>query len=58
MSDAARITGADASRDLAWFRIAGYGLWLKWGSGRDLHVTRTKAHYMGRLRWRVLRPDD
>ena len=43
------------SRDLAWFRVCGYGLWFKWGRGTDLFTTRKHAHYMGRLRWKVLR---
>jgi len=51
-----RVTGAYASRRLAWFRVHGYGLWAKWGRGHDLHSTRKTAHYIGRLRWRVLRP--
>jgi hypothetical protein len=44
------------TRRLAWFRIAGYGLWLKWGRERDLFTTRRTAHYIGRFRWKVLRP--
>lgn len=50
------ITAVRLARDLTWFRIRGYGLWLKWGRGPDLFTTRRTAHYLGRLRWKVLRP--
>ena len=50
------MTGRYISRDLAWFRIRGYGLWLKWGSRADLFTTRKHAHYLGRFRWKALRP--
>jgi hypothetical protein len=50
------VTALRVYRDLAWFRIRGYGLWLRWGRSPDLHITRTTAHYAGRLRWKVLRP--
>jgi hypothetical protein len=46
------------TRDLAWFRIGGYGLWLKWGSSPDLFTTRKHAHYVGRFRWKPLRPAE
>lgn len=51
-----RVTALYVHRELAWFRVRGYGLWVKWGSAPDLHVTRKTAHYLGRLRWKVLRP--
>ena len=50
------MTGRYISRDLAWFRIAGYGLWVKWDRGPDLFSTRKTAHYLGRLRWKALTP--
>lgn len=52
----ATVTAVQVTRNLAWFRVRGYGLWLKWGRGRDLFTTRKRAHYAGRLRWKVLRP--
>lgn len=51
-----RVTALRIFRELAWFRVRGYGLWLKWGSAPDLHVTRKTAHYVGPLRWKALRP--
>ena len=51
-----RITAARFYRNVTWFRIAGYGLWLKWGSAPDLHIVRKTAHYAGRFRWRALKP--
>ena len=51
-----RVTGLRVVRELAWFRVRGYGLWVKWGSGRDLHTTRKTAHYLGPLRWKILSP--
>jgi len=53
-----RVTGFNVTRELAWFRIRGHGLWVKWGDRADLFTTRKYAHYIGRLRWKVLRPDD
>jgi hypothetical protein len=50
------VTALRVSRELAWFRIRGYGLWVKWGRRHDLYTTRKTAHYAGRLRWKVLRP--
>ena len=50
------MTGARIYRDVAWFRICGYGLWVGWGRSRDLHFTRKHAHYWGRFRWKALRP--
>ena len=47
---------AQVTRDLAWFRIAGWGLWVKWGRTPDVFTTRMYAHYVGRFRWKVLRP--
>lgn len=57
MTGPVRITTACLTCDLAWFRVNGYGLWVKWGSRPDLHATRKHAHYAGPLRWKVLRPD-
>jgi hypothetical protein len=54
--DVRHITGLQACRDLAWFRVHGYGLWVKWGRSADLYSTRQSAHYAGRLRWKMLRP--
>jgi hypothetical protein len=53
---ASSFTGIYTSRNLAWFRVRGWGLWLKRGPGHDLHDVRERSHYLGRLRWRVLRP--
>ncbi len=53
---AGRDTAIYISRDLAWFRVLGYGLWVKWGAGRDLFSTRKNAHYAGRFRWKGLTP--
>lgn len=55
-----RFTTARFNRDLAWLRIRGYGLWVKWSrdpEAPDLFGTRNRAHYIGRLRWKALRPD-
>lgn len=57
MTDPGRVTALRIHRNLVWFRIHGYGLWLKWGCGRDLYTTRRTAHYLGRLRWKTLRPE-
>lgn len=54
--DPSRVTVLRIHRHVAWFRIHGYGLWLKWGDGRDLYSTRRTARYVGRLRWKTLRP--
>lgn len=51
-----RVTAIRVYRELAWFRVRGYGLWLAWGSHRDLFTTRKAAHYAGRFRWKVLTP--
>ena len=51
-----RVTALRAFPELAWFRALGYGLWVKWGRGRDLHTTRKTAHYLGPLRWKALTP--
>jgi hypothetical protein len=51
-----RVTALRVFRELAWFRVRGYGLWVKWGRGRDLHATRMTARYLGRVRWKILRP--
>lgn len=51
-----RVTALRVFRELAWFRVRGYGVWVKWGRGRDLHTTRKTAHYLGPLRWKALRP--
>jgi hypothetical protein len=53
---AAVIASLQVTRNLAWFRVGGYGLWVKWGRSADLYSTRLNAHYAGRLRWKVLRP--
>ena len=57
MTEPSRITALRVHRSLAWFRIHGYGLWLKWGRSPDLYTTKRTAHYVGRLRWKVLRPE-
>lgn len=51
-----RYTALRVHRELAWFRLRGHGLWVKWGRRPDLHCTRRDAHYLGRLRWKVLAP--
>ena len=57
MADAAAgCPSGQATRELAWFRIAGWGLWVKWGRSPDVFTTRMYAHYVGRFRWKVLRP--
>lgn len=47
--------GADG---VAWFRVRprSWGLWCKWAPDSDLFGTRKNAHYVGRFRWKVLRP--
>lgn len=52
-----RVTAIRVYRELGWFRVRGYGLWVKWGRRPDLSTTRKRAHYLGRLRWKILRPE-
>lgn len=56
MDDGSLITDLRITRGLAWFRVRGHGLWVKWSPGSDLFTTRKTAHYTGRLRWKVLHP--
>ena len=49
------VTAVHVSRRLAWFRVCGWGLWVKWSSDPDLFTTRQQAHYAGRFRWKALR---
>ena len=57
VKSADRITAIRATRELAWFRVRGYGIWLAWSKRRrDLFSTRQTAHYCGQFRWKALRP--
>ena len=51
-----RVVHARVTRNLAWFRVAGWGLWVKWGRDPDVYTVRLHAHRIGRVRWKVLRP--
>jgi hypothetical protein len=54
--DCCDTTALRARYGLMWFRVLGHGLWVKWDRSPDLYTVRMTAHYLGRVRWRVLRP--